>query len=212
MKGDYKIMEDLKERYEKIKLTMNETVNKINALLDDEKVKEYLELRRQLESLSEQQKEFYRLIRIKEYSSCKHIWVSTLHDYDPIEGRATDYCGCMKCGLDQRVFYIAGPLRNKNILTFDQSVMYDFMKDNRYFEQGINTKVLCDLDLARAIYSKIKEAHPDIDDVTAIKYFEIALDNIRNIKVSKERKISRAKRLSLSPDFNRWKSLDVRKY
>ncbi len=204
-------MEDLKERYEKNKLTIKEIGDRINALLDDEKVKEYLELHRQLKKISEQQKEFYRLIKIKEVSSCKHIWVSTLHDYDPIEGRATDYCGCMKCGLDQRVFYITGSFRNKNILTFDQSIMYDFMKDNRYFEQGINTKVLCDLDLAKGIYSKIKEAHPDIDDVTAIKYFEIALDNIRNIKVSKERKISRAKRLSLSHNFNNWKAIDVRK-
>ena len=68
----------------------------------------------------------------------------------------------------------------------------------------METKLVCNLDLAKAIYSKIKEAHPDIDDETARKYFEISLDDIRNIKVNDERKKSRAKRLSLNPDFNKW--------
>ena len=75
--------------------------------------------------------------------------------------------------------------------------------------KGVETEVACDLDLAQAIFSKIKEVHPDIDDTTAIKYFEIALDDIRNIKVSDERKVGRAKRLSLKPEFKRWSYDDV---
>ena len=81
--------------------------------------------------------------------------------------------------------------------------MYDFMYGGVY-RSGIDTKMFCDLDLAKAIYSKIREAHPNIDDETARKYFEIALDNIKNIKVSDERKTSRAKRLSLSLKFYKW--------
>ena len=81
--------------------------------------------------------------------------------------------------------------------------MYDFMYGGVY-RSGIDTKMFCDLDLAKAIYSKIREAHPNIDDETARKYFEIALDNIRNIKVTEERKANRAKRLLLIPGFNRW--------
>lgn len=50
----------------------------------------------------------------------------------------------------------------------------------------------------------IRTDFSDIDDKTVIKYFEIALDDIRNIEVSDERKKSRAKRLGLSKDFNRW--------
>ena len=42
------------------------------------------------------------------------------------------------------------------------------------------------------------------NDLIAIKYFEIALDNIRNIDVSDERKVNRAKRLALMPSFNKW--------
>ena len=36
------------------------------------------------------------------------------------------------------------------------------------------------------------------------KYFEIVLENIRNIKVNDERKCDRAKRLSLNPEFDKW--------
>ena len=121
------------------------------------------------EQLVCQQKDLYKQMKIDEYSFCNHIWVNTLHDYDSFEGRSYNYHGCIKCGLDQRVFYLSEQYR--------------------------------DLDLAKAIYSKIKEAHPDIDDETARKYFEIVLYNIRENKVSDERK---AKRLSLSPEFNKW--------
>lgn len=90
--------------------------------------------------------------------------------------------------------------------------MYDFLKSQPVFidsMKGINTKIPCDLNLAKAIYSKIKKAHPNIDDKTATKYFEIALDNIRNIPVNEERKINRARRLSLFSNFNRWNGSDV---
>lgn len=95
--------------------------------------------------------------------------------------------------------------------TLEQRVMYDFL-ENYSYRSGIDTHVSCDLDLAKAIYSKIKEAHPDIDDEIARKYFEIALDNIRKIKVNDERKVSRAKRLSLSPKFNEWTARDINRH
>lgn len=63
----------------------------------------------------------------------------------------------------------------------------------------METNIVCDLDLACEIYSKIKEAHPDIN----------ALDHIRNTKVSDDRKVNRAKRLSLNPNFKRWNASDI---
>lgn len=91
-----------------------------------------------------------------------------------------DFNICMKCGL-----------------------VKSFVLPPDYCD-GIYTNILCDIELARAIYSKIKEAHPDIDDETATKYFKVALFDIRNIVVNKDREKSRAKRLSLNPKFNRW--------
>ena len=77
---------------------------------------------------------------------------------------------------------------------------------------GIDSNLLCDLDLAMAIYKKIKEVHPYIDDELAVKYLEASLHKIRNIEVSDERKENRAKRLSLKPDFNKWTESDVMKH
>ena len=76
-------------------------------------------------------------------------------------------------------------------------------------KKGKSTDIICDLELATAIYNKILEYYPNIDDDTAIKYLGIALDNIRNIEVSEERKMGRAKRLDLSKNFNRWSSSNV---
>ena len=67
----------------------------------------------------------------------------------------------------------------------------------------------CDSNLAYAICLKIIEKHPGIDDKTLIKYFESALSNIRNNNVSLERKENRAKRLSLTPKFDRWNVRDI---
>ena len=73
-----------------------------------------------------------------------------------------------------------------------------------YYRKGLISISSCNLQLAMAIYNKIIEKYPDIDDETALKYFEIALDNIRDIKVSSKRKRSRAIRLNLNPNFSNW--------
>ena len=200
----------IKEQYDEIVLARKEIIEQIKILADDETVKKYLELCKSNDQLSNKQRDLYSQLKTEEYSSCNHIWVNTLHDYDRWEGRSYNYYGCIKCGLDQRVFYLMENRNDLRWLSMDQQIMYNFMKNRTYDGDGIVTKVLCDLDLAKAIYSKIKEAHPDIDDETARKYFEIALDDIREIKVSEERKANRAKRLSLETKFNKWTGWDIR--
>jgi len=160
--------------------------------------------------LASQQKDLYKQIKVGEYSSCNHIWVNTLHDYDSYEGRSYNYDGCVKCGLDQRIFHLMESYLSPDWLTLNQRIMYDYMRNHSY-KSGIDTNLLCDLDLAKAIYAKIKEVHPDIDDETAVKYLKVALHNIRDTKVSDERKVNRAKRLSLKPEFNKWTGFDVKR-
>ncbi len=136
------------------------------------------------------------------YETCNHILVYSKIEYDRYEGRTYKSRGCIKCGLDNSILDT-----NIDFLHSKEKIKYTYLR--KKYLTGIETKVTCDLDLARAIFSKIKEAHPKIDNKTAIKYFEIALDNIRNIKVNEDRKVNRAKRLSLSPDFKRWDARDV---
>ena len=201
-------MDNLKEQYDQIESERKGIIEQINALAENETVKKYFSLCEQNDKLSKQQKDLYKQIKVREYSSCKHIWVNTLHEYDGWEGRSYNYFGCVKCGLDRRVFHLIENSQSLEELTLDQRIMYDFMM-NHSSNRGIDSKLLCDLDLAKAIYAKIKEVHPDIDDKTAIRYLKVALHNIRDTKVNDERKASSAKRLSLKSSFNKWSGSDV---
>lgn len=161
----------------------------IKLLEEDKKVRRYLELKKMLNySLNNEQ-----------YDLCRHVLVySKVYDDD------IKRCGCIKCGLDESVLD-----ENRDELSLNNKIMYDYLKNHHSRIDGIKTGNKCDLSLAQAIYFKLKEVYPNINDLKAIKYFEIALDNIRNIDVSNERKISRAKRLALKPSFNKWNAKDV---
>lgn len=204
-------MENLKEQYSKVVDERKDVIEQIKELEKDEKVGKYIELNGYNDKLIEQQRKLYINMKNDEYSSCNHILVNTLHDYDSCEGRSYNYYGCIKCGLNSNIMSKNLLLQDSLLLPLQQKVMYDFLKKNG-FNGKVDTYELCDLDLGKAIYSKIKERHPDIDDETAIKYFKVALNDIRSIKVSEDRKESRAKRLSLSPKFNKWNDSDVRRY
>ena len=193
-------MEDLKAKYEQVVLEKEDIIKRISILAENEKVKEYLSLCKQNDELASQQKNLYKSIKIKDYSSCDHVWVRVLHDYDRHESHSYNYYGCVKCGLNEKVLYLMELYNNPDELNLDERIMYNFLENN-YSLGGTHTKLSCDLDLAKAIYSKIKESHPDIDNETAVKYLKVALHFIRDIEVSDERKVSRAKRLSLNHNY-----------
>lgn len=195
-------MSNLKKEYDELIELRKNIIEEIKVLEENEIVKKHLEIKKQNENLYEKQLDLYKKIKYEEYESCKHILVYTEIDYDKYEGRTYRSYGCIKCGLDNSILK-----QERKWLTFPQMIMHDYLKEK--YLNGSKTKIACDLELAQAIYSKIKEENPDIDDETAIRYFEIALDNIRSIKVSDERKINRAKRLSLEPSFKKWNSSDI---
>lgn len=196
-------MSTLKEQYDKISSEREKTTIQIDEMENSDVLKRYLDLCKLNKKLENQQKKIYQQMKFEEYLSCNHIWVVALKDYDSCEECSHIYHGCIKCGLDDKVLHLMDNGYSFCDLTLEQKTMYNFLENHLYLK-GISINKSCDLNLAIAIYSKIKEAHPDIDDETARKYFEISLDNIRKIKVNDERKKSRAKRLSLNPDFNRW--------
>jgi len=195
-------MSKLQEEYDELTEQREKIIGEIKSLEENEKVKKYLELTIQNEILYNQQLSLYKDIKEEEYESCEHILVYSQIDCDRFEGRTHRNHGCIKCGLDTSILKA-----DEEYLSYYEKVMYSYLRKKRLI--GTETKIVCDLDLARAIYSKIKQAHPDIDDETAIKYLGIALDNIRDIPVSDDRKASRAKRLSLEPKFKRWNASDV---
>lgn len=198
-------MEDLKKEYDEIKEQSEKIIEEMKSLEENDVVKKYFELKKQSEKLYEKQHKLYKKMKKKEYNRCRHILVYSKIERDSYEDRTYRSRGCIKCGLDDSVLE-----QNREWLPFSKKVMYDYLTElmEEYFRdfKGRETKIACDLDLAQEIYSKIKESHPDIDDDMAIKYFKVALNDIRNIEVSEKRKTNRAKRLSLDHEFNRWNS------
>ncbi len=168
-------MVNLKEQYEQIVKEREKTLNALKELENNEVLKRYLELRKQNENLAIKQLNIYKKLKVEEYDSCNHIWVNVLHDYDSCEGRSDNYYGCIKCGLDQRVFEITSRLRSIDYLTLEQQIMYDYMYGRYVTYKGINTHISCDLDIAREIYSRIKESHDNIDDKSVVELFETEL-------------------------------------
>ncbi len=200
-------MQNLNEKYQSVLEQREKVLKEIQDMQQQEIIKKYLELQKQKDNLEDEYNQLYKEVKMEEYKSCQHILVT-----DTVAGSGFNYqqyFGCIKCGLTSKVLDF--PREKLNSLQLQ--AMYDYLYKNHFINNtfydlrrltGIETNIDCDIDLAQAIYTRIKNAHPTIDDVTAIKYFEIALNDIRNIKVNNERKINRARRLSLNDNFNRW--------
>lgn len=193
-------MSDIRKNYEEMLSEMKKINSRLEELMEDKQVQEYLALDGRRMELEPELLNLHTDRKKEEFSKCSHIWIPVSKNVDYYEGRSDIDYGCMKCGLDQRVLSASYP----KFLSVDDKIMYNYLRQHYAIHQGIKSHTLCDLDLARSMYSKIVEYHPEIDDVTALKYFEIALDNMRNIRVNDDRKESRVKRLMLKPGFHNW--------
>lgn len=206
-------MNELNQNYDELKQKFDELSKKEQKVIDEIKllqskgiVKRYLGLIEENEEIQEKLEYLYRDLKVVEYATCDHVLITSKTDYDEYEGRTHKWCGCIKCGLDTSVLR-----SNSDYLSSNEHIMYSYLRKNVPSQElnGINTNITCDINLAQRIYSRIKEVYPEIDDETAIYFLKSALENIRNIKVNDERKVSRAKRLSLKPNFNKWDKEDI---
>ncbi len=180
-----------------------------NELKKDEKVRRYNQLKFRRDILIADKNDFYKRYKNEEYNNCKHLLITTYAKPSRLDkSKVVTYCGCLKCGLNEKVLNVNGWFIDYDQLSLDEQIMFDFLSNKPLKKENV-TDIECDLELARAIYNKIMEAHPKISDKKAIKYLGIALDNIRNIDMTNERKESRVKRLGLRKDFNDWQKDDV---
>ena len=194
------------KKYDEVIEQRRKVIEEMKPLQESEIVRRYLELKEQNDTLLKKQTNLYKEMKNEKYSSCEHVLIYSKMKYDEYEGRTHKYCGCIKCGLDESILETRG-----ECLSFQEEIMYDYLMDNKFrgkYLNGEETKIACDINLAQAIYSRIKQTHPDIDDKTATKYFKVALNNIRSNKVNEERKSNRARRLSLDPKFKNWNRLE----
>ena len=115
-------MSDLKRKYEELKNQREKTIEELNQLREDDRVKRYIELQSKNETLYNEQIALYQELKKEEYSSCNHILVYSEIDYDRYEGRSYKRCGCIKCGLDGSV-----SSQGREYLPFSQKIMYDYL-------------------------------------------------------------------------------------
>ena len=185
-------MEEIKKRYDELVKERSKVIDRLNVLEKHKIIKEYNELRALNTTLIKKLKECLPLLEVDNYNECDHLLVNTYNvdDYH--------YYGCIKCGLHDDV-----------LATFDTNniVMFSYLADEKNITSFRSAKKInesCDLDLAHAIYKKIVNAHPNIDDDTLIEYFENSLNHIRNKNVDDEKNKNRAKRLHLKNSFYKW--------
>ena len=192
-KGLVLAKEEYNDKYDEI----NKKQERIDEVENNELIKEYMELKRTIEDDKRILKQDYLNMKKLEYKTCNHVFITSGVSYNDRYSKETyKYAGCIKCGLDTSVL-------SHRCKCEEAEIMLNYLKDYD-LRLIVSMNVPCDLDLACAIYKKIKENHQDIDDMTAFKYFEIALNNMRNKDVSVERKESRVKRLQLSEHFINW--------
>ncbi len=68
-------MSDLKEKCEELRDQRIRIIDELKALREDEKVKRYIELQEQNETLYNRQLGLSKKIKKEEYSSCEHVLV-----------------------------------------------------------------------------------------------------------------------------------------
>ena len=193
----------LKEVYEDTAKRRIIATNAKEKLMNDEKVKLYLDMVEQEKKLLEEEKSLYKSMKKNEYNDCDHILVNSKIKYK--KKYPFEYCGCIKCGLTDEVID-----KELDSLSEEQKIMYDHLKEHHItYLSGKQLFIYCDLSLAIAICNRIKEIYPNIDDEKLINYFSIALDNMRYKDVSLTRRESRKKRLSLNPNFRDWYKEDI---
>ena len=194
-------MKDTKQQYAEVAKERTKVNNKIYALKKDENVQKYIELIHRSDILFSKQYYLSQKMQLEKYKDCDHLFI-----YTEVIGTGNNQhrnCGCVKCGLNTNVLN-----KEQHNLSFTEQLMREYLLNNQLDNYNMSD-VLCDFSLAKSIYFKIKENHPEITNEKAIKYLEIALDNIRNIDANVRREKSRAKRLGLKCNFHKWQEHDV---
>ena len=191
-------MEDLKKEYDDIIFLRKKIIRELKALEENKIVLRYKKLKSENNFLFNKELQLHEELKKKEYESCNHIWIIAEEICDGYDFKSHKYFGCIKCGLDYSVLK-CGLDYNLNWLPFSERIMYEYLMSlkgverERLLEKGNRINILCDLELAQAIYCNIKSDYPKIEEAQAIKYFLKEINDMRNVKASHERKKDRDK-------------------
>ena len=169
---------------------------------ENQSVKEYLGLKEALEIMDRKVNELEREEVVQEYLSLREKREKITERVNRIKALSTEFTGSRE--YDNQLYSEpAGGLtstQENSKIPYDTS---DHLQNHKLVDDSIEFE--CSLELAHAIYTRLKEEYPGRPDEAIARYFTSALYMIQKYPVSEKRKAGRAKRLGLSEDFNKWK-------
>ena len=167
-----------KKEYAALITQKDDNIKKMQELLANPVVAEYVNLMSANKKIATDQRWLYMKIKNIEYLNCKHLWINVPNywDFDDEKEEPAVYHACLKCGLNEKVI-LEGKF-GTDFYNYEYELMYYFMQEYNY-KHGIVINATVRLDVAREIYSRIKANHPDIEDEQMKKYMEIALCNMQ---------------------------------
>jgi hypothetical protein len=172
-------MNNYDREYKELLKQKKDLLFEIKLLEDTSIVKDYIKLRQAIMDLNNEISELHKKIIINDIASCNHIMVYTDDN--------ASCCGCIKCGLDNRVLD-----KNKDELTEDELIIYNYLKKKNITSKTINSNIVCNLNLARSIYQELLEDNPLIEDREALEKFATRLSEINktfNLETEEKEKI-----------------------
>ena len=184
---------DIQEKCQDLEQIKQDLQRQIEMLELDKTVQQYIALKKEKDDLDFEWWGLYREMKLKEYEDCRHIIV-----YSSVDRHRE----CIKCGLRDDVG-VYDSIYEIPYCSID-SIMYKHLE--KFCFVGLDTDIVCDPALAHAIYKRLQAVYPEICDEEIYEYLQNALLHISTIPVNEGRKQSRARRLSLKPDFSGWDS------
>ena len=168
----------------------------------DQLIKEYLGLKEALEIMDRKVNELEREEVVQEYLSLREKREKITERVNRIKALSTEFTGSRE--YDNQLYSEpAGGLtsaQENSKRPYDTS---DHLQNHKLVDDSIEFE--CNLELAHAIYTRLKEEYPGRPDEAIARYFTASLYMIQKHPVSEKRKAGRAKRLGLNEDFNKWK-------
>lgn len=162
-------LENLKLECETLKNEQEIRRKKIDFLLEDDKVKEYLNLVKKEKEEEKRISNILERMKMERMRDCSHVFVIS----DVIRennGKRVSKIGieyCLKCGLTNKYHLNKMP---KQFLTISQENMWKIYKETQH--KGKRIKKVCEVAIASEIYDNLKIEMPNVDDEALLPLLE----------------------------------------
>ena len=203
------VIEELENQKQEVLNAIDKTFDQIEEMKKSEVIQEFLKLRKKVKKLRSEAESIEDDIYIEKILNCDHIFANTKlnKSTDIVNGRleytisSSQLC-CIKCGLNWKwrttkqleKMYINSSFAKDKIKAYKGMVARTVEKNNNLI--SLNPEQYLSYDLAKAIYERIIECNPGIDDTTAKVYFECAQKNILTKDMPMEKHKDRVRRLN----------------